>query len=337
MMARFNLHLYGLAVFAAVTMVYVFLSRPISFTPRVADLTYGRLREIRDDRFPRYAIATFLSEASSPDDSSDEDYYFTAARILAYQVLHDPATKSNRTTIPFLVLVTDEVSDAKREQLQRDGAQVIHGGDIPLTRWTSTGATHWNNQFNKLRLLGMTQYDRILFLDADTILTRPIDGIFNEPQSQAAATSLLVERPKQIRWEEGQPPAEYVFAARSDNGLTGQRDHPFPPKETDEFSAGFWLAAPSVELYQYFLNVMSQYPRFDPKTMDQALLNYAFRRDGTMPWQELNYTWSASWPSMSDVEGGVASLHDRFWTSAPDSLKERWWGLKKKMEAFVTR
>ncbi|KAH8697888.1 nucleotide-diphospho-sugar transferase [Talaromyces proteolyticus] len=333
-MARFNLHLYGIAVFVAVSLVYVFLSRPFSFTPRVADISYGRLREIKGDRFPRYAIATFLSEDPS-EENSPEDYYFLATRILAYQLLHDPATRCNRTNIPFVVLVTDEVNEAKRNQLTRDGAKVVRAQDIPLTRWTSTGATHWKNQFNKLRLLEMTQYDRVLFLDADTILTRPIDGIFNEPESQVAATSLLVERPKQIRWDEGQPPAEYVFAARSDSSISGQRDHPFPPERTDEFGAGFWLAAPSEELYQYFLNVMSHYHRFDPTAIDRSLLNYAFRRDGTMPWQELNYTWSATWPNSHDVEGGVVSLHEKFWREGPDDLKARWLALKKKMETYL--
>jgi alpha-N-acetylglucosamine transferase len=52
-------------------------------------------------------------------------------------------------------------------------------------------------------------------------------------------------------------PTDFVFAARSDNALTGERNHPFPPLQNEVFSAGTWLAAPSTELIEYFLSVMN--------------------------------------------------------------------------------
>lgn len=73
----------------------------------------------------KYAFATFLaSDAQESEDTViDNDLYFIATRILAYQILHAPETKS-RTEIPFIVLVNEGVSEMKRERLRRDGAIV---------------------------------------------------------------------------------------------------------------------------------------------------------------------------------------------------------------------
>jgi alpha-N-acetylglucosamine transferase len=321
-----------LYLLTSVTLAYLVLWGPLSpwrSSLREPDLEYGRLRQITAE--PQYAIATFLTE-NTYQKQVPEDYYFAATRILTYQILHDPSTKCARAEIPFLVLVTDDVSQQKRERLKRDGAQVVPVEDIPLNWWIRTGVTRWKDQFTKLRLLEMTQYDRVLFIDADTILTRPVDGIFEDMQTPSS--SLLLDRPDQVRGDEQQPPAQYVFGARSDNALVGERNHTVPPPPTEVFSAGFWMAAPSPELFDYLLSVMGHYRRFDPTTMEQSLLNYAFRRDGTMPWQELDYRWSATWPSSKDLEGGVASLHEKLWMTGPDELRGLWWSLKERMEEF---
>jgi alpha-N-acetylglucosamine transferase len=58
---------------------------------------------------------------------------------------------------------------------------VVEVEDVPLKWWTKTRVTIWKDQFTKLRILEIVDYDRILYIDADTFLTRPIDSIFDEP------------------------------------------------------------------------------------------------------------------------------------------------------------
>jgi alpha-N-acetylglucosamine transferase len=282
---------------------------------------------------PRYAIATFLTGDPASQDDEDDDY-FIATRVLTYQLLHANETRCHDPTIPFEVIVTSTVSQKKIDQLISDGAIVRRVEDIPLRWWIKTGVTRWADQFTKLRLFEMTQYDRILFIDADTLITRPVDAIFDEPSIRAPYSALL-NRKKAVKSDEiGVLPAEYVFAARSDNALTGERDHPFPPLPTNVFSAGFWVAAPSLDMFQYLLSVMNHYRRFDPHTMEQSLLNYAFRRDASMPWIELDYQWSATWPNEKDVEGNVATLHEKFWSTGPDELQGKWQHARRRMEAY---
>ena len=79
----------------------------------------------------RNAFATFLSatgsSAATPEkeEEDDADIYFVAARVLAYQLLHAPETRTTERT-PFIVLVTPDVSQPKRDRL--DGRRRDRGG-----------------------------------------------------------------------------------------------------------------------------------------------------------------------------------------------------------------
>jgi alpha-N-acetylglucosamine transferase len=317
---------YIISVLITICLVwYLFLTPPeeVTLNPK-----YGVLKP--SSRDSRLAFATMLSDA----DESEDDFYYVAIRVLAYQLLHDEYTRSNKT-IPFIVLATPEVPLFKQERLRLDGATVIQVQDVPHPRWIKTGITRWKDQFAKLRLFEMVEYDRILYMDADTLLTRPIDSIFDEEIVRIPATTLPY-RKQQIKKDEASLPANYVFAARSNNEFTGQRDHPFPPPLTELFSAGFWIVAPSKEMFAYFISVMQHWRRFDPTTMEQSLLNYAFRREGAMPWLELDYRWSATWPNIKDFNEGVASLHEKLEWGGPQELRELWRGYRKKMEVFFS-
>lgn len=274
-----------------------------------------------------FAIVTFLTG------QGENDAYFTATRILAHQLLHAPSTKINSSSITCLVLCSQTVSRDQKERLRKDGATVVEVEDVPLSWWIHSGVQRWQEQFNKLRVFEMTEYKRILYIDADTILNRPMDDIFEEPEVTTLAPMLLT-RKDQIRRDEGNLPTEWFFAARSDNAFSGEREHPVPPLQTLSFSAGFFMVAPDRLLFEHLLAVMSHFRRFDPFTMEQSLLNYVFRREGTMPWRELSWRWSATWPSEKDLDAGVASLHEKLWLVGPQPLKDLWNRKKGEMLHF---
>jgi alpha-N-acetylglucosamine transferase len=308
--------------------LYAFFSSSVH---RVAiiDSSYGRLGSSSpSSASAKNAFATFLDESDG-----GEDYYFSAARILTYQLLHANATKSRNPT-PFIVLVTPGVADHKREQLRADGAIVVQAETIKLPWWIFSTVSRWKHQFSKLRLLQMTQYERVCFIDADNVVTRPMDEVFADKAVQNQDT-LFYTRKEAIRGDEAQLPAQYVFSARTDNRFGGKRNHPVPPPSADTFSAGFWVAAPSQELFEYLTSIIRHPWRFSPQTMEQSLFNYAFRRDGPMPWQEMDYIWSATYPNEADYEGGVATLHEKYWMGrGPQILQDLWWQKKNEMELY---
>ncbi|KAL9625638.1 MAG: hypothetical protein Q9160_000351 [Pyrenula sp. 1 TL-2023] len=318
----------------AASLLLLWVLFPSTRQPLLVDPTYGLIKETSESS--RFAIATFLtggSQGSTNTGDSDSDHYFTATRVLTYQLLHDPETRCYGS-VEFIVLVTPNVSQKARQQLKADGAVVTEATQVPLRWWIKTGVTRWKDQFMKLCLLNMTQYDRILFIDADTLVKSRLDGIFDDLEVRQPVQTLMSQQKKT---DEAPLPAQFMFAARSNNELTGRRDHPFPPLKTRVFSAGFWIAAPSQELFAYLMSVMQHFRRFNPHTMEQSLLNYAFRRDGPMPWTEIHYKWSATWPSHRDVEGQVATLHEKFWATGPKELQDMWWEQKRKMEQYYAQ
>ncbi|KAF3921283.1 hypothetical protein ABW21_db0207195 [Orbilia brochopaga] len=335
--------LFCIAILALIWTGFLWSSYP-SIPPQSA-LRLGRLQHYGEEGVPqirpltsnsRVAYATFLAENTkrqSDSEADEDDLYFVAARVLAHQLLHDTATRTNRS-IPFIVLVTSAVSESKRRTLESDGATVIHAEDVPLPFWVKTGVTRWKDQFTKLRLFELVEYERIVFIDADTLLTRNLDGIFEDPAVKNPSETLLGSRKGEVKYDESPLPQKYVFATRPDNALNGERSHPFPPIEGDIFSAGFWVAAPSFVMFDYYYSVINHWRRFDPHTMEQSLLNYAHRVDGPMPWGRLANNWSATWPNHDDLKGGVASLHEKFWAAGEADMRQMWFDARDKMKKF---
>jgi hypothetical protein len=56
-----------------------------------------------------YAFSAFLAAPSMPTEKDDDDLYFVGTRMLMYQLLYDPETRTNNS-YPFVVLVTQDVS-----------------------------------------------------------------------------------------------------------------------------------------------------------------------------------------------------------------------------------
>ncbi|KAF3938972.1 hypothetical protein ABW19_dt0203199 [Dactylella cylindrospora] len=335
--------LFCLVILSLIWTFFLYTSYP-TYSP-ASTLRLGRLQHYGEQGVPeiraltsnsKVAYATFLAENTYLKDGSakdEDDMYFVATRVLAYQLLHAPETRTNQS-IPFIVLVTDAVSESKRRTLESDGATVIYGEDVTLPFWVKTGVTRWKDQFTKLRLLELVEYERIVFIDADTLITRSMDNIFEDPAVKTPQETLFETRRGEIKSDEAQLPDKYVFSTRPDNALNGERSHPFPPIEGNIFSAGFWVAAPSFELFDYYYSVMNHWRRFDPHTMEQSLLNYAHRIEGPMPWGRLDYQWSATWPNQADLKGGVASLHEKFWAAGEEDMKKMWFRTKARMEDY---
>ena len=75
---------------------------------------------------PKIAYATFLSATMASEDETlpdEADGYFLGTRVMLYQLLHSRI--AGNSSIPVIVLVTEDVSPRKRARLEKDGATVI--------------------------------------------------------------------------------------------------------------------------------------------------------------------------------------------------------------------
>lgn len=127
---------------------------------------------------PKYAYATIITAEGDAEYPDVEEPYLRATRLLAFQLLQSPRIRNNTLDIPFLVLVTPEIPQRHREILTDDGAIVVPVESLER-EWIRPKWGRWNNVLAKLNLWKFEEYEKIVFLDADSVLFRPIDDIFN--------------------------------------------------------------------------------------------------------------------------------------------------------------
>lgn len=296
--------------------------------PTASDITY--YQSPASPQAP-YAYVTLLAPNPKldylPSTPDSEDEYFIGTRVLAYQLLHQPSTRTT-TSIPFIVICTDDVKDSKIQRLRSDGATVIIVEKI-RQEWMKSATLRWRDILSKLHMLKLIQYEKLLFLDSDMLIAKRMDTIFVDP-----TTAPLTPNATLAKWDEGHLPDEYIFSAQT---YIDRRDHlwPFPPGLG--FSGGFFLLRPSMTLFDYYMRIASLPGRFDSDAMEQSLLNYAHRKDGPMPWAEINYRYVTSWPTMKEVRKGAHALHEKFWDHdirMDDELRDMWFMKKGEMLGF---
>jgi glycogenin glucosyltransferase len=121
---------------------------------------------------------------------------FTDDYLLGALAMH----KSLVATEPgydLLAVLTKNVSPASRRALDRSGIKTLtldREFTIPTeARATNTtsGVPHWNNTLSKLLIFDLTQYEKIVFLDADMMVMQNLDHLFQLPHMSALVADKL--------------------------------------------------------------------------------------------------------------------------------------------------
>ncbi|OJJ50850.1 hypothetical protein ASPZODRAFT_126800 [Penicilliopsis zonata CBS 506.65] len=285
----------------------------IILSPRVdsSGASLSISRHFRGQKKPRYrrdvAVATYFSGETATSNDIQEDNYFIATRTLTYQLRHSPQTRLD-PSIAFIILVTPDVSQRKRNQLVREGAIVIEVDKVETN--LTVGEPRWRGCWTKLRLFDpeILPFERVLFMDSDTVLTRSVDGVFNDPAAKLHRTLNLTGQSQE---DEAALPGKYLFAGKPE---AGTYSHSYPPDMSGDYlNAGFFVYSPSHAILQHYLSLLELQGRFSPDMPEQNLLNYAHRRDGNMPWQKLHYSWNMNFVTPEDLRNQPASLHVKYW------------------------
>jgi alpha-N-acetylglucosamine transferase len=309
------------------------LGRKLHQLPQSSDTVELRFASGKTIPDAKVAYATLLTGSVADNDApADTDHYFTAARMLCYQILHDPVTKT-RLGAPCLVMVTPNVRQDKIDQLREDGATVVQVEFI-RSEWAKTSISTWQDVLSKIYLWQMTQYDMIAFLDVDRVLIKPLDGLFSDPAVIVQDNKL---NPQAIKDDEGPQPQDYLFASAAE--MT--KNHRFPPVSEPEdfynihyFEAGTLVMRPSQAMFDHHMKVLGIPDRFPPHLPEQNLWNYIYRHDGNMPWVQLDTSWSAHFPTLKDIEAGAASIHDKFWFPSNEEMRPFLVEARDKMLSF---
>lgn len=189
---------------------------------------------------------------------------------------------------PLVVMVTDKITSEQRQQLESEGCRVVE--ITPLYPESNLSQHYASAQFaevwSKLRVWGLTEFKRIVFLDADMLAVQNMDELFDMPlePNHIAACHACRCNPNQISSypESWQPSAcHYTW---QEKGL------PAPDSLDLYLNGGFLVLEPSAEMAQHLVEKvqsitdLSLYP-----FSEQDLLNEVFEQR----WTPLSYAYNA--------------------------------------------
>lgn len=118
-----------------------------------------------------------------------------------------------------MVLVTKDVTESKRQTLRHDGAVVVEVEDV-VKHGRPIAAERWTSMATKLHIFNpaILPYEKVLFMDLDMVLTRPIDKIFQDFSTELGP----ITDASQVDAELGPLPEQYILAASAESR---QKDH----------------------------------------------------------------------------------------------------------------
>jgi glycogenin len=90
----------------------------------------------------------------------------------------------------FVVVLTKNVSEECERSLLRAGLTTLRI-DHHLKRAVTTDS-HWDDTFGKLLMFELTQFEKFVYLDADMLVLRNLDHLFERPHMSAAVPDKLM-------------------------------------------------------------------------------------------------------------------------------------------------
>jgi alpha-N-acetylglucosamine transferase len=253
-----------------------------------------------------YAYATFMATRNP----SLKDPYFLAIHSLIHRILWSPRSRT-QNNYPFIVFVADFVTPEQRALLSGAGAIVRELKPIPW-HCDSGAQKRWNDLFAKLNMWAETEFERLLFLDADAFPLTNIDEMF-----ELAPVQSCIESKLQIDdfTSDQKPICEpYIFA-----GV------PTTPDITDspEINVGAMVFTPSLGMHSRLVQNYLKTDHYDCKMAEQAYLNWQFSPLGAYPPTKLEREWGGFFPGEDD-KGRLKVVHEKMWALGAGWVREEW-------------
>ena len=114
-------------------------------------------------------------------------------------VLHNSLSRT-APRYPFLLLITPNVSDRVRRVLTRHGIN-YNVLEQPIANPTGVEETHrWHYNYSKIHIFNQVQFDKIVFLDADMLISANLDELLEKPHMSAVNSGGLL--PELSSWKQ---------------------------------------------------------------------------------------------------------------------------------------
>ncbi|KAI2482263.1 Alpha-N-acetylglucosamine transferase [Pyrenophora tritici-repentis] len=254
----------------------------------------------------KYAYATFLATRNP----SLKDPYFLAIHSLIYRLLWSP--KSGTRTYPFIVFVADFVTPEQRALLSGAGALVRELAPLEWSPKVSGVQKRWKDLFAKLNMWKETEFERILFLDADAFPLANLDQMFD----LAPVRDCVPEKLHLDDFLADGPVCEpYIFA--------GVPQDPLGPVKSN-LNVGSMVFTPSLRMYARLQQNYVKTDKYDSLMAEQAFLNWQFNPEGAYPGTPLERMWGGFFPTEEEGDGRLKVVHEKIWVTEGGWLKDEW-------------
>jgi glycogenin len=114
-------------------------------------------------------------------------------------VLHRSLVRS-QARYPFLVLTTPNLADSTYQQLQQSGIPYQPIPPIELNTALPSHQARWQATYSKLQIFNQTQFDKLVYLDADMLVYQNLDDLFGQPHMAAVNAGGML--PEYASWTE---------------------------------------------------------------------------------------------------------------------------------------
>lgn len=101
---------------------------------------------------------------------------------------------ATRTTVPKIVLVTPDVGHTARNRLEHQGWRLHEVAPIDCPPKARLLFPRFATVFTKLRVWELTEFERAVLLDADTLVLQNVDDLFTRPAFAAGPDFFLPDR-----------------------------------------------------------------------------------------------------------------------------------------------
>lgn len=196
------------------------------------------------------------------------------------------------STVPRVAMVTRDVTAAARGRLDAQGWRIREvesignpGADLLMPRFA--------NVFTKLRAWELVEYDKLVFLDADTVVLRNVDDLFDRPALAAAPDFLLPDRFNSgvMVIQPSQPYLHTMLERLSELGSYDGGDQGFLNELVD------WYALPAAHrlpaaynTHHFIFQFIAAQPLLRERLLDEVkIVHYTVQK----PWREMVLTGGA--------------------------------------------
>ena len=201
--------------------------------------------------------------------------------------------RASGTTIPLILLATPDVSEEARVRLATTAGWEVRTVK-PIANPSRDGErifTRFRNTFTKLRAFGLEDIEKVVFLDADTLVLHNIDELFDRPDFAAAPdffvpnwfnSGVMVLAPSPERFASMEA-ALRLHQGTYDGGDQGFLNEYFP--DWWAMDVGHRLEA-RYNLHHFVYQFMSGRPSLQPCVKDVKVVHYTLQK----PWLQATVT-----------------------------------------------